>query len=567
MTASPASLGAKGQGASRPPFADSFGLRLGLVMTLALLPIGVMGMVQSAGLVSEARARSEAALTGETLRAVRPQMNRIEQSLGAVAVLAGLDPTACGDGLPPGMAAPERTLFVGLYDPAGRMLCGAGAAPLSLPVPDEGADATVTVLRLDRPDPVMLATAPLSSGGGFAAVAPVTPEFAKTVSPDVALVLFDAAGGVLAASAGALPDSLPAGRDLAALAQDRRDGFAARSLPGSDRAYARVELVADRLFALGSWPVRSAAFADYASVPIALFPALMWAISLIAAWIAAETLVTGHIRRLRDAITAFAGGNRKVQALDLRAAPPELRETAQAFETMTQTILHDEARLEDSLRQKEALLREVHHRVKNNLQLIASVVNIQLRRTRSDEVRHALTSLQDRMLGIATIHDRIYQTMDLSEVSVHHLFPGIVDQILRRAGARELGLRVETRFDEMDLPLDKAVPLALLLTEAVSNAVRYAEAVDGAPPVLRVVFQRGEGAEVRLEITNSAPRPIPSVVTGDPGGGIGTHLLRGFVGQLGGGLDRSFSDGLCRVTIRLWLDDLIPKSAADPLQH
>lgn len=569
MSANPASTtssGAKGQGGPRPPVADSFGLRLGLVMTLALLPVGVMGMVQSAGLVSEARARSEAALTGETLRAVRPQMNRIEQSLGAVAMLTGLDPATCAKGLPPAMAAPDRTLFVGLYDPVGRLLCGAGGAPPHLPVPEAGEAATVTVLRQGGADPVILATAPLSGAGGFAAIAPLTPGFADTLSPDVALVLFDAAGRVLAASAGTFPDALPSNRDLAALVGDGHDSFAARSAAGPDRAYARVELVKDRLYAIGSWPVRAASLGDPVGVPVAFFPALMWTTSLIAAWIAAETLVTGHIRRLRDAITAFAGGNRRVEALDLHAAPPEIRETAHAFETMTRTILQDEARLEDSLRQKEALLREVHHRVKNNLQLIASVVNIQLRRTRSDEVRHALTSLQDRMLGIATIHDRIYQALDLSEVSVHWLFPSIVDQILRRVGARDMGLRVETCFDEMDLPLDKAVPLALLLTEAVSNAVRHAESVDGAPPLMRVVFRRGQGAEVGIEITNSATRPIPSGLAGDPGGGIGTHLLRGFVGQLGGNFDRSFSDGLCRVSIWLTLDGPVAAQAQKPLQ-
>ena len=546
----------------RPRFrvADSFALRLGLVLTLAVLPIGLWGMIQSANLVEEAQARSEAALAGETLRAVRPHLALIQQARGAVGLLAGLDPATCADVLPRAVAMQGGMLFAGLYDAGGHRLCGAGASPALLP-PGPQSEATVSVARLERHGTLLLAVAPMVNGDGFAAFAPLNPPVAASTAQDFVLILFDGTGEILT--------TFPSGSEaLSVLPRDilpsdllrmERDTFSGATRAGPDRAFSVAELVEGRLYALGSWPAEVAFVDGQQLIPVALFPALMWAVCLLAAWVAGETLVTGHIRRLRTAITAFAGGNRKIEPLNLRHAPPELRDTAEAFQRMTQTILQDEARLEDSLRQKEALLRELHHRVKNNLQLIASIVNIQLRRTRSDEVRHALTSLQDRMLGLATIHDRIYQTTDLSEISVHRLFPGIVDQILRRAGAREQGLRVETSFDALDLPLDKAVPLALLLTEAVSNAVRYTDAVDGSAPILRVSFHRVTGDEVVLEVTNSATGPKAGAVTGENGTGIGTQLVRGFVGQLGGTFDRVYSDGFCRVTI--WLS-LTPRNRA-----
>lgn len=535
---------------------DSFAVRLGLVLTLALLPVGLMAMIQSGKVVAEVRARSEAALAGQTLRAVRPHLALIQQARGAVAVLAGLDPSLCDRVLPQVMTLSGGVLFAGLYDPDGRRLCGAGASPALVPPPTK-AEPMVSVARLERHGSVLLAVAPMAGGAGFAAFAPLNPPLPSFATQDFVLLLFDGAGGVLTSFPAGLsprsilPASPPLSNLVAGLASKDTDTFTARTAAGPERAFSVVELVKGRLYALGSWPAQTTFLGDYGAVPVALFPALMWAVSLVAAWIAAETLVTVHIRRLRTALIAFTGGNRKVETLDMRHAPPELRETAEAFQGMTQTILQDEARLEDSLRQKEALLRELHHRVKNNLQLIASIVNIQLRRIRTDEARHALTSLQDRMLGLATIHDRIYQSTDLSEVSVHRLFPGIVDQILRRTRAREKGLRVETSFDALDLPLDKAVPLALLLTEAVSNAVRHAAAVEGAAPVLRVSFHRRTGDEVVLEVTNSAPTPTAAAVTGDHGSGIGTQLLRGFAGQLGGTFERTFTGGQCRVTI--WL--------------
>ena len=99
---------------------DSFAVRLGLVLTLALLPVGLMAMIQSGKVVAEVRARSEAALAGQTLRAVRPHLALIQQARGAVAVLAGLDPSLCDRVLPQVMTLSGGVLFAGLYDPDGR---------------------------------------------------------------------------------------------------------------------------------------------------------------------------------------------------------------------------------------------------------------------------------------------------------------------------------------------------------------------------------------------------------------------------------------------------------------
>lgn len=537
---------------------DGFGIRLGLVMTLALLPVGVMGVMQASDLVEAARERSEAALAGETLRMVRPHLARIQMAQGAAATLAQIDPAACAPVVTGLMAAGQDLLFAGLYSATGDRLCGAGQAPPRLPPisqPDQS--RFVGVAQLEGHGSTMLVLHRQNGAGrGFAAVAPRNPSMARSDTAGFALLLFDAQGEVLSiaprlpSSDDLLPDSL----GLAAVAQADVATFSSPTRQGEDRAYSVVRLV-DGLYALGTWPATKATLGDVQALPVAIFPALMWAISLIAAWAAAETLVTTHIRRLRTAITAFAGGNRRVQTLDMSHAPRELRETAAAFDWMTETILQDEARLEDSLRQTETLLREVHHRVKNNLQLIASIVNIQLRKTTSDDVRAALTSLQDRMLGLATIHDRIYQGPNLAEVAMHDLFPGIVDQILRRSGARDRGLRVESRFDPMDVPLDMAVPLALLLTEAVSNAIRFADAPSGKSPYLRVSLFGADRGEAKLEVINSViGLPSAAMAAAEQGSGIGTQLLRGFTRQLSGSFAREFLDDECRLSIWLPLE-------------
>lgn len=560
---------------------DSFAVRLGIIMALALLPVGITGVMQASDLVEAARARSEAALTGETVRLARPYLTRLKMAQGVAAVLSQLDSATCAR-VVPGLVGSDL-LFAGIYGQDGTRLCGAGPAPMDLSpalyaiAPGQG---DLRILRFAPGQGLVVLFQRRPDGRDYAIVAPRVPEPVPSQIEGFSLSLRDRRGEVLG-----LAPAGPSGADLLpeqspdrALPAAETAIFSARSRAGEARDYA-VMPVAEGLQALGSWPEAAALSGADKILPVSVFPLFMWMMSLVAAWAAAETLFAGHVRSLRGAILAFAGGARRLHNLDMQHAPRELRETASAFQSMAVTILQDEARLEDSLRKSETLLREVHHRVKNNLQLILSIVNIQLRRTRSEEVRAALVSLRDRMLGLATIHDRMYQGLDHSDVAMHDLMPGIVDQILRRAGARNRGLRLETCFDPIETPLDMAVPLALLLTEAVSNAVRYADAPPGRAPSLRISFQyacqdeafdmdqeaggeavsgtRQDGrppgqTEARLQVVNSVVGlPATPVIGTEAGAGISTQLMRGFTRQLSGTFLREFVDEECRVTI--WL--------------
>lgn len=571
-----------GRAARRIGWPDGFGVRLGLVLSLALLPVGAMGVMQSADLVTEARARSEAALAGETLRAVRPRLVAIQQAQGAAEALAGTlggagEGGQCGPALDTLVSGSRTLAFAGLYDAEGAGICLSDDAPPSFAATGGHAslltEAAPTMAIAAVPDAgrVLAALHPRSDQGGlvtgFAAVAPrILPgDGGEVTTRGFVLILFDRQGQILDSAPLTGGDAwqgiaalLPEGRSLDALRAADVATFSALSVAGDRRAYSLVRLIEGELYALGSWPVDSSGLLTVRALPAMLFPFLMWAVSLIAAWAAAETLVTRHIRRLRTAITAFAGGDRAIQPLDMQSAPREIRETADAFARMTETILHDEAELEDSVHQKEILLREVHHRVKNNLQLIASIVNMQIRRTSSEEARRIMRSLQDRMLGLATIHNGLYQTADLSEIAAEKLFPGIIEQIVRGAQSRG-GVRLVTEIDPVQLPLDRAVPLALLLTEALSNAMRHATAPEGEVPVLAVSFRRGAGGEAVLEVTNSAAGPAAAPDEG--GRGIGQHLLRGFARQLGGQVHREFAEGLCKVRVWFLLDPAEPQPA------
>lgn len=558
-------------------FIDGLGVRLGLVIGLALLPVGAMAVIQASDLLSEARARSEAALAGETLRAVRPKLGQIKRAQGMAEALAALGPgTATCEALRR-MIDGSDFAFAGLYGTDGRSVCRTSAAPPSfagsrgLAAMLSGPGAGLALMPGAKNSVDIVALHPERDAGGvvtgFSAVSPKPPAGLSlateksAASSGFSLFLFDRTGAVLSGEDGysASKSLLPQGQPLQNLADLEVASFTATSEGGGERVYSLVRLVEGELFALGTWPAERRGLVAMNALPPLIMPALMWAMSLVAAWIAAEMLVTRHIRRLRSAIRDFAGGNRVVRRLDMRTAPREIRDATEAFERMTDAILRDEAELEDMLREKELLLREVHHRVKNNLQLIASIVNMQLRRTRSDETRSVMRALQERVVSLAAIHNGLYQTADLSEISVQTLFPGIIEQVTRNAQVRGQIVAVESNLQPVQLTVDQAVPLALLLTEALSNALKYAGTEDGSAPRIAVTFSVEKSGEARLEVANSVTATARTIDLDATGTGIGTQLLRGFTKQLGGEFSREFTGGMCH--LRVWFS-LLPRVEA-----
>lgn len=544
-------------------FIDLLGVRLGLALGLALLPVGLIAGMQSADLIAKARDHSEAALAGETLRALRPQMAAIKQAQGAAGAIAALRPAADGscNSLLARLVETGSYASAGLYGTDGAVRCAtpgaaAGLAPSAAfaRAVMEGMPSLAAGLAEGQALTVLY---PQADGGGT--VTGVAAVGLQEIPIDIkrdgfALFLFDPAGMVLSSSlpADQTAQLLPEGQGLIELAEAGAGSgtFSATSAAGEDRAYSVVQVGDGEILALGTWPQDVAGLSFWQSLPPLILPALMWAVSLIAAWLAAEKLVTRHIRRLRVAILDFADGSRSIRPLPMQTAPQEIRDTAEAFARMTTTILRDEAELEDALHGKEILLREVHHRVKNNLQLIASIVNMQIRRTRSEEARRIMRSLQERMLSLATIHNGLYQTADVSEIRVEKLFPGIVDQIVRGATAQGRSVRLTTAFDSFALPLDQAVPLALLMTEALSNGLRFASTRTGEVPALSITLRAGEEGQAMLEVVNDAGGAAAIAgELGEESTGIGTQLLRGFTRQLGGTFHREFTGGLCRVTV------------------
>ncbi len=219
------------------------------------------------------------------------------------------------------------------------------------------------------------------------------------------------------------------------------------------------------------------------------------------------------------------------------------------FENMTEArreaeALEARAAMLEQLRQtgeeRAVLLREIHHRVKNNLQVISSLLNLQARQTGDLPTRAAIEDAQSRVRSIAVIHEMLYQTPDLARVDMQEYVGHLARLLSHSFGAREIAL--EVRCEKVVLPVDQAVPCGLILNELLTNAFKYAFrplGVGGARIVIEMVRVEHE---MRLSVADNGVGLPPSV---DPQTTptLGLSLMRMLAQQLRGKLEARADGG------------------------
>ena len=537
---------------------DRLDIRLVALLGLALLPIGLIAMVQTYRVIDEANDNAEAALLGATLSAANVERESILNVRGAAQIAADLmpalldEPETCSQRLKAFVARYPQVSFTGFVDNTGRIRCGSqgiGAdvseslvfrayretpEPTVHAVVGEITRQAVVVLSEPVPDE----NAPSGFGGYVSFSVPQQPlqiARAQNAALDpLQSLTFSATGDVIGVSSGAgedISDALPRSRSLASLATRDARTFTAVSNGGEERIYTIAPLIPDVIYALSIWHPQAVSASGLTAASALLFPLLMWLVSIGVAYFAVHRLVVRHIRYLRTRIRAFSA-NRKILTPEYSPdTPSELREVIEVFHQMTERIVRDEAELENSLHEKDVLLKEVHHRVKNNLQLITSMINMQLRKSKSAETKFMLRRLQDRVLGLATIHRNLYRASVLSRVDSGQLIEDLVEQVTGASDMAELGVDVRIDVAEIALYPDQAVPLSLLVTEAVTNALKYVgRPKEGRPWILLELVQREDG-EVVLKVANSIGAPM-NVAEDVVSTGLGAQLMGAFTMQL-----------------------------------
>ena len=183
-----------------------------------------------------------------------------------------------------------------------------------------------------------------------------------------------------------------------------------------------------------------------------------------------------------------------------------------------------------SLKEKEVLLQEIHHRVKNNLQLVLSLLRMQARKFEEPKIVEVLSDTENRVFSIALVHEKLYESPNLSTIRIGHYFKALTNHVvLAYHGAHPLvGARVQA--DDVTFSIDTAVPLGMIVTELVSNVLRHA-------------FPKEDGSELCVTL-HSLNDEWYELCVADNGIGIRKTEDLGANKSMGLGLVRTFTEQL-----------------------
>ena len=270
--------------------------------------------------------------------------------------------------------------------------------------------------------------------------------------------------------------------------------------------------------------------AGFTCLVILLLGAMQWSMGERAGAIAAATSAVwrnGMFPWLLISLVALSGFSvlsvvamRRAQLEE--AAQQRLRRAAQALEIM--------------LEEKDVLLAEIHHRVKNNMQVVVNLLQMEAGQLADPGSRQRLDAVGRRLVLIGHIHERVYAADRFARMDVAAHLAEHCDELSQEHPAAVLRVAAEP----LHCGLDTALPLALIAHELVSNALRY-----GGEAACVAVSIRRKGERVLLAVADGGKGPAPDAMPG-----MGLMLVDLMVGQIGGKIDRTTTDGHC---VQVWL--------------
>lgn len=286
-----------------------------------------------------------------------------------------------------------------------------------------------------------------------------------------------------------------------------------------------------------------------------MLPLISILLASIAIWVGTNRLALIWLRELRGVSGRFAKGDFAGDRKRFERAPEEIAAFSADLHSMAEVIDRRNADLMQALEAKSLLTREVHHRVKNNLQIINSLLTLQSSRVRDGAAKEVLAQTRARINALALIHRLLYEQdsgYESGQVSIDNLMVELCTQL--RGASRSLShIDLNCEASNHPVPIDYAVPLTLFVVEAVTNAFRHAfpEGMRGA---VNLRFDVNDNIAV-VGISDNGQGYIVS----DESAQMGTELMRGFATQVDGTLSVESTQGAgTRVILKFPLTTTTP---------
>ena len=535
--------------------------QLALVIAIAMAPAGILALLQAYASADDAIGQREAVFASEmraTALKERDALLRVRSALAAAADAAEEQFLATGDcARALGQLAAEAPNLgrTALLNAAGRTVCGTEDWTVSTDLPqwseflrwphamfslDPGNDADADSRGIWPV--VVLHPTVFNRDEAFALAAEVDLMNLRALSPGgVAGRIYGVADsrGTLIADSGRLGRSwLPT--DVTTLLGAFERAVTATSERGTQRLYITQPLIDGQLWAVASVPKASVldVLLSRDGLPV-LGPVLLWLLAVAAAYVSIDKLVTRHIADLHRATARIGRGELDVEINSPEGAPAEIRSLGHAISDMAHNLQNRDTHLRDLIERQKSLILEIHHRVKNNLQMVTSLINIQLRRARTADEKEALRFLEDRIQSLALVHHHLYGTEELDRIPLDELVRDICERL--KMSMTPVSARVDFHYDLTHLVVDSriATPVALFLTEAVSNAFKHAVPQTGQHEIGIVL--RTVGRQFTLEIRNrltGGPEATDATEAQGDRQRLGMRLLRSFAAQLDGSFEK-----------------------------
>ena len=209
----------------------------------------------------------------------------------------------------------------------------------------------------------------------------------------------------------------------------------------------------------------------------------------------------------------------------------ELKTRATQLATLNADLIGALADRTAALQQRDLLLREVYHRVKNNLQIIDGLIVMQARQLKDADARTALLGLRNRIQALALVHHQLMHSKNLKTFDIAPFLKELAGNILE--GAAERGVRVSVRAIPLEVDLDFAIPLGLLVGELVTNSLKHA--FPEGSGAITVSLERAVDGGIALVVSDDGKGRSPDgAASGRARPGLGTSIINGLVDQLEG---------------------------------
>lgn len=544
----------------QPRLLDTVRSRLTLVLVLAMLPVLAFSIANAVRDYADRKLAAERDLVrGAEL--VTHEVGTVFSSAEQVMLVArsqsmvvrGESP-ACQEFLAGALAGREIFSNIATISAAGDVVCSARPSPGPHNVADKpwfqrfqrgkafsvGGPATgpvsgeaVLTVTLPMNDEAAASPAPTALIITFVKASLLDRFMRVTPAPaDTDLFLLNADGELLLAN-GPL-EALPAESAISGVIDPERSFIAAPSRSEQPYLYAAISLHEGEIIGLLARP------AIRADAPILIelamdvaIPVILTAITLLIVWLATDRVSLRWIRKLRAVALAHGRGSSDVRAREIEVAPLEYRELGEALNSMAEAIEQRQSRLLSALAGRELLLREIHHRVKNNLQIIISLFNLLARNAEDEATKLLIRDMLARVESLALVHHAAYQSDDVQLISMRSFVPNLLTHLSHTLDDRSAEILIESEVDDIFLTMDETIPLAQLMTEAVSNSLKHA-------------FVGRASGRIMLRLLRIAPRKITLEISDDGVGlpadfetrparrQLGQSLMSAFARQLGG---------------------------------